>query len=68
MIGLSLAITASALAPRRAFTSVDSRSRIRRNAVVARLGQQLAVGVAANGEPQEVDTLVEVRDLRSWPR
>ena len=32
MIGLSLAITMSALAPRRALTSVDSRLRIRRNA------------------------------------
>ena len=32
MIGLSLPITASALAPRRAFASVDSRFRIRRNA------------------------------------
>jgi len=30
MIGLSLAITVSTLAPRRAFTSVDSRSQIRR--------------------------------------
>ena len=32
MTGLSLAITASALAPRRAFTSADNRFRIRRSA------------------------------------
>ena len=32
MIGLSLAITASALAPRRAVTSCDNRFRIRRSA------------------------------------
>ena len=34
MIGLSLAITASALAPRRARTSVRSRSRIRLTAAL----------------------------------
>ena len=44
MIGLSLAITASALAPRRAVTSVDSRFRIRRIASLLGLVSSLPLG------------------------
>ena len=63
MIGLSLAITASALAPRRALHLGGQPFPDPPQRVVARLGQQLAVGIPANGEPQEVHALVEVRDL-----
>jgi hypothetical protein len=44
MIGLSLAITASALAPRRAFASVDSRVRIRHSASLLGLVNSFPLG------------------------
>ena len=57
-------MTASALAPRRARISVASRFRIRLIAAVARFDQQLAVAVAADGEPQEVEPVVDRCTIR----
>ena len=41
--------------PRRAVACVDSRSAIPPHCLLARLGQQLAVGIAADAEPEEVE-------------
>ena len=56
MIGLSVVITASALAPCRAFTSAASLSADALHGCLARLDQQLPVPVAADVEPEEVET------------
>ena len=63
MIGLSFAITASALAPRRALASAESLVRIRRNASLLGLVSNLPFGYPRDGEPQKVHALVQVRDL-----
>ena len=55
-------MNASALAPRRAVASADSRSPDPSHCLLARLGQELAVGVAADAEPEEVEPLAEVDD------
>ena len=53
MIGLSLAITASALAPRRAFTSVDNRFRIRRTASLLGLVSSFPFGKRRMENPRK---------------
>src|SRR6266851_1197958 len=64
MTGLSVAMTAIALPPRRERASFASRSRTRLMARLRRPDQQLAVGVAADAESQEVEALIEVDDPR----